>query len=77
MANWINKEYVEEVRLQDSFSDLVVCFTVYGQNEKFQRVSLLSLDVLSRLIHEIAQYTVLNTGEDTKPIVPDIEKMNI
>ena len=77
MANWINKEYVEEVRLQDSFSDLVVCFTVMAKNEKFQRVSLLSLDVLSRLIHEIAQYTVLNTGEDTKPIVPDIEKMNI
>lgn len=77
MANWINKEYVEEVRLQDSFSDLVVCFTVMAKNEKFKRVSLLSLDVLSRLIHEIAQYTVLNTGEDTKPIVPDIEKMNI
>lgn len=74
MANWINKEYVEEVRLQDSFSDLVVCFTVMAKNEKFQRVSLLSLDVLSRLIHEIAQYTVLNTGEDNKPIVPDIEK---
>lgn len=65
MANWINKEYVEEVRQQDSFSDLVVCFTVLAKNEKFQRISLLSLDVLSRLIHEIAQYTVLNGAHDS------------
>ena len=33
MANWINKEYVEEVRLQDSFSDLVVCFTVMAKTK--------------------------------------------
>ncbi|RCK64588.1 Protein transport protein SEC7 [Candida viswanathii] len=65
MANWINKEYVEEVRQQESFSDLVVCFTVLAKNEKFQRISLLSLDVLSRLIHEIAQYTVLNGAHDS------------
>ncbi|KAL6452793.1 SEC7 Protein transport protein SEC7 [Candida maltosa Xu316] len=66
MANWINKEYIEEVRQQDCFSDLVVCFTVLAKNERFQRISLLSLDVLSRLIHEIAQYTVLdvNHGDD-------------
>lgn len=65
MANWINKEYVEEVRQQECFSDLVVCFTVLAKNEKFQRISLLSLDVLSRLIHEIAQYTVFNGAHDS------------
>ncbi|KAI3405059.2 SEC7 [Candida oxycetoniae] len=60
MAIWINKEYIEEVRKQDSFSDLVVCFTTLAKNEKFQRLSLLSLDVLSRLIYEIAQYSFSN-----------------
>ncbi|CAK9439068.1 uncharacterized protein LODBEIA_P32920 [Lodderomyces beijingensis] len=63
MAIWINKEYAEEVRRQDSFSDLVVCFTTLAKNEKFQRISLLSLDVLSRLIYEIAQLSFPN-GED-------------
>ncbi|KAK6459258.1 guanine nucleotide exchange protein for ADP-robosylation factor [Scheffersomyces xylosifermentans] len=55
MANWINKEYIIEVHAQDSFADLVVCFTELAKNERFQRVSLLSLDVLSRLINQIAQ----------------------
>ncbi|KAG5422239.1 SEC7 [Candida metapsilosis] len=60
MAIWINREYVEEVKRQDSFSDLVVCFTTLTKNEKYQRISLLSLDVLSRLIHEIAQYSLFD-----------------
>ncbi|KAI5966985.1 SEC7 [Candida pseudojiufengensis] len=57
MAIWINKEYIEEVRRQDSFGDLVVCFTTLAKNERFQKISLLSLDVLSKLIYEIAQYS--------------------
>ncbi|CAI5758610.1 unnamed protein product [Candida verbasci] len=71
MAKWINKEYIEEVRNQDSFSDLVVCFTELAKNERFQRISLLSLDVLSRLIHEIAQYSFLNEND---PIIDPNEK---
>ncbi|KAI5949000.1 SEC7 [Candida theae] len=64
MAIWINKEYVEEVKRQDSFSDLVICFTTLTKNERYQRVSLLSLDVLSRLIHEIAQYSLFDKEND-------------
>ncbi|CAD1811108.1 Protein transport protein SEC7 [Candida parapsilosis] len=64
MAIWINKEYVEEVKKQDSFSDLVVCFTTLTKNEKYQRISLLSLDVLSKLIHQIAQYSLFDNDGD-------------
>ncbi|KAI5952754.1 SEC7 [Candida jiufengensis] len=64
MAIWINKEYIEEVRRQDSFGDLVVCFTALAKNERFQKISLLSLDVLSRLIYEIAQYSFFNESEE-------------
>ncbi|KAG2735275.1 hypothetical protein G9P44_001489 [Scheffersomyces stipitis] len=55
MANWINKEFIGEVHAQDSFANLVICFTELAKNERFQRVSLLSLDVLSKLINQIAQ----------------------
>lgn len=55
MAKWIYKEYLEEVRSQESFSDLVVCFTALAKNDRFQRVSLLALDVLLRLVTEIAE----------------------
>ncbi|EGW31585.1 uncharacterized protein SPAPADRAFT_72363 [Spathaspora passalidarum NRRL Y-27907] len=63
IANRINKEYIEEVKQQDSFSDLVICFTEIAKNEKFQKLSLLSLDVLSRLIHEIAQLSFFSENE--------------
>ncbi|KAI5968383.1 SEC7 [Candida margitis] len=67
MAIWINKEYVEEVKKQDSFSDLVVCFTTLTKNERYQRISLLSLDVLSKLIHEIAQYSLFDQNNVEHP----------
>lgn len=57
MASWIKKEYNETVRQQESFADLVVCFTESAKNERFQRISLLSLDVLRKLINEIPNYT--------------------
>lgn len=72
MANWINKEYIEEVKQQESFSGLVECFTELTKNEKFQRISLLSLDVILRLIHEIAQLSLLNdTTESSKDDSPE------
>lgn len=57
MANWINKEYIDEIRSQESFPDLVICFTELAKNERYQRASLLSLDVLLKLINQIAQIT--------------------
>ena len=74
MAIWINKEYIEEVHKQDSFADLVICFTTLAKNEKFQRISLLSLDVLSRLIYEIAQLSFFNiTKTNTKGDIEDVK----
>lgn len=58
MAFNINKEYQDEVIAQDSFSDLVTCFTEFAKNEKFQKVGLLSLEVLSKLIIQIAKYSI-------------------
>lgn len=58
MANWINKEYLDVVSSQESFSDLVVCFTELAKNERFQKVSLLSLEVLLKLIKQIASISL-------------------
>ncbi|ODV78589.1 Sec7-domain-containing protein [Suhomyces tanzawaensis NRRL Y-17324] len=63
MATWINKEYIDEVRAQDLFADLVVCFTELAKNERFQKASLLSLDVLLKLINQVAQ---LSFGDKSK-----------
>lgn len=73
MAKWIYKEYLEEVRAQESFSDLVVCFTALAKNDRFQRVSLLALDVLLRLLTEIAELSFregqkVQNGETTKEV---------
>ncbi|KAK6202334.1 guanine nucleotide exchange protein for ADP-robosylation factor [Scheffersomyces amazonensis] len=65
LANWIHKDYIAEVRAQDSFKELVICFTTLAKNERFQRVSLLSLDVLSRLINHIAQYSFTESDSTT------------
>lgn len=54
MASWINNEFADEVTNQESFADLVVCFTEIAKNEKFQRLSLLSLEVLLKLIKQVA-----------------------
>lgn len=58
MAFTINRDYYDEVRAQDSFAELVSCFTEFAKNERFQKVSLLSLEVLSKLIVQIAKYTI-------------------
>lgn len=57
MASFINSDYIDEVRSQDSYSDLVSCFTNLAKNEKFQRVSLQSLDVLSKLMKQTANFS--------------------
>ncbi|CUM67913.1 uncharacterized protein PRCAT00005624001 [Priceomyces carsonii] len=57
MANWINKEYIDVIHSQECFADLVVCFTELAKNEKFQKVSLLSLDVLLKLINQVAKFS--------------------
>lgn len=60
MASSINSDYIDEVRAQDSYSDLVLCFTNLAKNERFQRVSLQSLDVLSKLMKQTADYSFKN-----------------
>lgn len=67
MANWINKDYIDTVRQQESFADLVVCFTELAKNERFQRISLLSLDILRKLIKEIPNYT----GSESVDVISD------
>lgn len=57
LAFTIHKEYSEEVRIQDSFSDKVECFTQFAKNEKFQKVGLLSLEVLLKMIVKVAHIT--------------------
>lgn len=66
MANWINREYFPEVSEQGAFGDLVVCFTVIAKNDRFQRLSLLSLEVLSRLIKQLAGDSLKSTDELVK-----------
>lgn len=58
LASTINKDYNEEIRAQDSFADLVNCFTQFAKNEKYQKVGLLSLEVLLKLIVQIAKFTI-------------------
>lgn len=65
MAFNINKEYHDEVIAQDSFSDLVTCFTEFAKNETFQKVGLLSLEVLSKLIVQIAKYSIESNKHHT------------
>lgn len=49
IASWINNEYRSEVVAQDSFPDMVLCFTKLAENYRFQRISLLSLDSLKSI----------------------------
>lgn len=53
MASAINQDFAEEVQ-RDSFVDLVGCFTELARNERFQRISLLALDVLIKLIQDLS-----------------------
>lgn len=71
MANWINKEYIHEVRTQESFADLVVCFTELAKNERFQKVSLLALDVLLKLITQIAGFSFKTTSNEKETLAVD------
>ncbi|KAG7192263.1 guanine nucleotide exchange protein for ADP-robosylation factor [Scheffersomyces spartinae] len=60
VAEEINKNYIDIVRSQDSFAELVTCFTSLAKNERFQKISLSSLEVLGRLIKQIA---IIHFGE--------------
>lgn len=73
MASWINREYAGEVTRQESFADLVVCFTEIAKNEKFQRLSLLSLEVLQKLIKQIAN---LSFGDGSKMDISNKDEKN-
>lgn len=65
LASSINKDYNEEVVKQDSFSDLVACFTEFAKNEKYQKVGLLSLEVLSKLIIRVAKTSIELNKDNT------------
>lgn len=80
MANLINKEYITVVRIQESFADLVCCFTELAKNERFQKVSLQSLDVLLRLINQIANFSfkeILISEDDTSDQKTSVENENL
>lgn len=54
MAEWIYRKYLPEVKQQDAFSDLIKCFTELCKNGRFQKINLLSLEILQRLTNQIA-----------------------
>lgn len=54
MASSINKGHFEEIKAQDAFGDLILCFTALCKNGNFQKINLLSLEVLERLTNQIA-----------------------
>lgn len=60
MAVRIKNDYLGEVRAQDSFGDLVACFTEFAKNEKFQKYGLSSVEILTKLLVQIAKDTVVN-----------------
>lgn len=64
MAFRIKNDYLDEVRAQDSFGDLVACFTEFAKNEKFQKYGLLSVEILTKLLVQIAKLTV----ESSEPL---------
>ncbi|OBA23562.1 Sec7-domain-containing protein [Metschnikowia bicuspidata var. bicuspidata NRRL YB-4993] len=65
LAFTINKDFSDEVIKQDSFADLVTCFTEFAKNEQLQKVGLLSLEVLSRLIVRVAKTSIELSSKDT------------
>lgn len=65
LAFTINKDYGDEVVKQDSFADLVACFTEFAKNENFQKVGLLSLEVLSKSMIKVAKHSIEQTGDQT------------
>lgn len=54
LAEWILKKYLNEVRNQDAFNDLVNCFTELCKNGRFQKINLLSLGILQKINNQIA-----------------------
>ncbi|KAL7663701.1 SEC7 domain-containing protein [[Candida] zeylanoides] len=66
IAKWINKEYLDVVIQQESFKDLVVCFTALAKCERFQRMSLLSLEVLSKLMHTEGRRHIKGNATDAE-----------
>lgn len=58
MAVRIKNDYLGEVSAQDSLSDLVACFTEFAKNEKYQKYGLLSVEILTKLLVQVAKLTV-------------------
>lgn len=65
LAFTINKDFSDEVIRQDSFADLVNCFTEFAKNEQLQKIGLLSLEVLSRLIVRVANASIELDSKET------------
>lgn len=70
MGNWINKEYLEVVTQQESFGDLVICFTELAKNERFQKISLLSLEVLLKIMTNEGRKYVSDENKDSDVKIP-------
>ncbi|CAH6723573.1 protein transport protein Sec7p [[Candida] jaroonii] len=63
MVDIIYKKFSKEIKQQDAFEDLIKCFTALCKNGKFQKINLLSLDILQKLVNQIAM-EYLKQGEN-------------
>lgn len=54
MVDTIYKKFSKEIKQQEAFEDLIKCFTELCKNGKFQKINLLSLDILQKLVNQIA-----------------------
>lgn len=75
MAVRIKNDYLGEVRTQDSFGDLVACFTEFAKNEKFQKYGLLSVEILTKLLVQIAKDTVDNETKELESLDVELNGM--
>lgn len=54
MAVRVRNDHFAGVRAQDSVGDLVACFTAFAKNEHFQKFGLLSVEILTKLLTQVA-----------------------
>lgn len=71
MVKWINKDFVKEVYNQESFADMIICFTQIVKNERFQKFSLLALDSLLKLTTHIANVSFGDGDNATETLAVD------
>lgn len=69
MAEWIYKKYLPEVKQQDAFSDLINCFAGMCKNGRFQKINLLSLEILQQLTNQIALEYLNKPGTDKNDVL--------